>query len=90
MTPDAKRRAVHLIRERLGLSERRACDIVGVARRVVRYKPVRSDDGTLRQRLRELAGERRRFGYRRLGYLLAGKGWRPTTRSCCGSIARRA
>ena len=25
-TPDAKRRAVHLIREQLGLSERRACD----------------------------------------------------------------
>ena len=77
MTPDAKRRAVHLIRERLGLSERRACDIVGVARRVVRYKPVRSDDGTLRQRLRELAGERRRFGYRRLGYLLAREGLAP-------------
>nr|WP_153006246.1 IS3 family transposase [Sphingomonas sanguinis] len=77
VTPDAKRRAVHLIRERLGLSERRACDIVGVARRVVRYKPVRSDDGTLRQRLRELAGERRRFGYRRLGYLLAREGLAP-------------
>ena len=77
MTPDAKRRAVHLIRERLGLSERRACDIVGVARRVVRYKPVRSDDGTLRQRLRELAVERRRFGYRRLGYLLAREGLAP-------------
>ena len=77
MTPDAKRRAVHLIREKLNLSERRACDIVGVARRVVRYEPVRSDDGTLRQRLRELATERRRFGYRRLGYLLAREGLVP-------------
>jgi putative transposase len=28
----------------------------------------------LRQRLRDLAGERRRFGYRRLGYLLAREG----------------
>jgi len=74
MTPDARRRAVHLIREKLNLSERRACDIVGVARRVVRYEPVRPDDGALRQRLRELAGERRRFGYRRLGYLLAREG----------------
>ena len=45
MTPDAKRRAVHLIREKPNLSEGRACDIVGVARRVVRYEPVRSDDG---------------------------------------------
>jgi putative transposase len=31
----------------------------------------------LRQRLRALAGERRRFGYRRLGYLLAREGLRP-------------
>jgi len=57
VTPDAKRRAVHLIREKLNLSERRACGIVGVARRVVRYEPVRPDDGALRQRLRELAGK---------------------------------
>jgi putative transposase len=77
VTPDAKRRAVHLIRERPGLSERRACDIVGVARRVVRYEAVRPDDGALRQRLRELAEERRRFGYRRLGYLLAREGLAP-------------
>jgi len=77
VTPDAKRRAVHLIRERLGLSERRACDIVGVARRVIRYEAVRPDDGALRQRLRELAGERRQFGYRRLGYLLAREGLAP-------------
>lgn len=33
--------------------------------------------GALRQRLRELAAERRRFGYRRLGYLLAREGIRP-------------
>jgi putative transposase len=31
----------------------------------------------LRQRLRELAGERRRFGYRRLGYLLSREGMMP-------------
>ena len=77
MTPDAKQRAVQHIRERLGLSERRACGIVGVARRVVRYEPVRPDDGALRPRLRELAGERRRFGSRRLGYLLAREGLAP-------------
>jgi putative transposase len=77
VTPDAKRRAVHLIRDKLNLSERRACDIVGVARRVVRYEPVRPDESALRQRLRELATERRRFGYRRLGYLLAREGLAP-------------
>lgn len=50
---------------------------VGVARRVVRYEAVQPDDGVLRQRLRQLAGERRRFGYRRLGYLLAREGLAP-------------
>jgi putative transposase len=43
----------------------------------VRYRPARTDDAALRKRLRELAGERRRFGYRRLGYLLAREGLRP-------------
>jgi putative transposase len=44
---------------------------------VIRYEPTRPDDGVLRQRLRELAAERRRFGYRRLGYLLAREGITP-------------
>jgi len=64
-------------RETFGLSERRACSLIGVARRVVRYEPTRPDDAGLRVRLRELAGERRRFGYRRLGYLLAREGLVP-------------
>lgn len=44
---------------------------------MIRYEPTRPDDGALRQLLRELAAERRRFGYRRLGYLLAREGMRP-------------
>ncbi|WP_423825915.1 IS3 family transposase [Sandarakinorhabdus cyanobacteriorum] len=77
VTPDAKRNAVVHARETFGLSERRACRLIGVARRVVRYEPTRPDDAGLRTRLRELAGERRRFGYRRLGYLLAREGHAP-------------
>ena len=42
------------------------------------YKPTRPDDRALRQRLREPAANRRRFGYRRLGYLLALEGMRLT------------
>ena len=38
------------------------------------YAPRRSDDGDLRSRLREIAAERRRFGYRRLGIMLAREG----------------
>ena len=77
VTPGAKRDAVAHAREYHGLSERRACNLVGVSRRVIRYRSSRSDDGLLRQRLRELAAERRRFGYRRLGYLLAREGMTP-------------
>ncbi|MXO92596.1 IS3 family transposase [Erythrobacter arachoides] len=77
VTPGAKREAVAHAREQHGLSERRACSLVGVSRRVIRYEPTRPDDGALRQRLRELATERRRFGYRRLGYLLAREGMKP-------------
>ncbi|AFW01376.1 transposase [Gluconobacter oxydans H24] len=36
-----------------------------------------ADDAVLRQRLRELADQRRRFGYHRLGYLLAREGFSP-------------
>lgn len=51
-------------------SERRACRLAGVGRSVCRYQARRRDDPALRERLRELAGERRRFGYRRLTVLL--------------------
>ena len=60
--------------ERHGLSQRHACRLVGLDRSSMRYKCRRPDDSTLRQRLRELAAERRRFGYRRLGWMLAREG----------------
>src|SRR3546814_5648559 len=60
VTPGAKREAVAHAREHHGLSERRACSLVGVSRRVIRYQPTRGDDAPLRARLRELAAERRR------------------------------
>jgi putative transposase len=44
---------------------------------MVRYQSIRPDDTGLRLRLRELAAERRRFGYRRLGYLLKREGLTP-------------
>lgn len=44
---------------------------------MIRYEPTRPDDGALRQRLRELAAARRRFGYRRLGNMVAREGITP-------------
>jgi putative transposase len=60
-----------------GLSRRRACRLIGIARSVVARAPRRDPGhGRLRERLRTLAGERRRFGYRRLHELLRREGWR--------------
>ena len=74
MTPAARRRAVQQLRERFAVSERRACSVVGVGRSTARYRGRRPDDAELRRRLRELAAERRRFGYRRLHVLLRREG----------------
>jgi putative transposase len=60
--------------ERHGLSQRHACRLVGLDRSTLRYQRKRPDDATVRQRLCELAAERRRFGYRRLGWMLAREG----------------
>jgi len=75
MTPAQRRAAVAQVRERFGLSERRACRLVGIGRSTLRYPGRgRTDDGPLRQRLLELAAERPRFGYRRLHVLLRREG----------------
>jgi hypothetical protein len=75
VTPAARRDAVAHLRTSLEVSERRACAIVAVDRSTVRYRAKRPDDAALRARLRELADQRRRFGYRRLHVLLRGEGW---------------
>ena len=55
-------------------SQRRACGLVGIAPKTFRYVSTRPDDGELRDRLKALADERRRFGYRRLHILLRREG----------------
>ena len=75
VTPAAKREAVAHVRSAFELSERRACGIVGCMRMTVRYCSRRPPDTELRERLRALAHERRRFGYRRLHVLLRREGF---------------
>ena len=70
VTPAAKREAVAHLQTTLGMSERRACMVVGADRTSMRYRSCRDDDGDLRSRLCDLAQQRRRFGYRRLHILL--------------------
>jgi putative transposase len=74
VTPAVKREAVAHLRGSYEVSQRRACQAIGADRSSVRYSSKRADDGALRQRLRELAHERRRFGYRRLHILLRREG----------------
>ena len=61
------------IREK-SYSQRRACRLVSLHPKTYRYASRRPDDKALRVKLKQLASERRRFGYRRLGLLLARQG----------------
>jgi putative transposase len=74
VTPAAHREAAAHLQSAHGMSERRACRVLGADRSSVRYEATRADDGPLRERLKALAGERRRFGYRRLHVLLRREG----------------
>jgi putative transposase len=74
VTPAAKREAVVHLCSAFEVSERRACTTLGTDRASVRYRGTRPDDAALRARLRELAAQRRRFGYRRLHILLTREG----------------
>jgi putative transposase len=56
------------------MSERRACQVIGCCRMTMRYEAIRQDDPVLRERLKELARVRRRFGYRRLHVFLHREG----------------
>ncbi|PBB98903.1 IS3 family transposase [Mesorhizobium sp. WSM3862] len=74
VTPAAKRKAVARLKEGFGMSERRACKAIGCCRMTVRYQTSRPDDRELRARMKAIAQERRRFGYRRLLVMLRREG----------------
>ena len=69
MKPAHKRAVVHFFRVGYRVSERRACQVVGIARSSYRYRSQVGDQLPLRRRLRELAAVRVRYGYRRLHVL---------------------
>lgn len=65
------------VRQRLGISERRACRAIGQSRSSQRYvssKPKK--DKALVDRMRALAKKHRRYGYRRIHAILVREGWR--------------
>ncbi len=65
-----------MLRDRLGVSERWACRVVGQHRSTQRREPVRAaDDAALRAELRKFSKDRPRWGYRRAHHRLRGLGW---------------
>jgi hypothetical protein len=60
----AARRAVVLQLRDRGLSERQALRLVGMSASCMRYRPASDRNDRLRQRLKALAGQHRRHGYR--------------------------
>lgn len=65
-----------MLRDRLGVSERWACRVVGQHRSTERYEPRRADDdAALRAELRQFSKDRPRWGYRRAHHHLRQQGW---------------
>ncbi len=65
------------VRERLGVSERRACRVLGQPRSTQRHRfRGRADEPRRVARIVELARETGRYGYRRITALLRREGWR--------------
>jgi transposase InsO family protein len=77
VTADQRRQAVRQLREQFGVSERRACRVLGQHRSTQRQQP-KAKDAEQRRVARMLALVRKhpRCGYRRIGALLRREGWR--------------
>jgi putative transposase len=72
-----RRQAVRHLQEAFGVSQRRACRVLGQARSTQRQKP--KTPGKERQlvaRMLELVAKHPRYGYRRIWALLRREGWR--------------
>lgn len=75
VSPASKRKFVEYVRETHAASERRACRLVGLPRSVWTYRSVRREPEGFRERMRELAAERPRFGCPRIHIILRREGF---------------
>jgi putative transposase len=66
---------VHFLRVGFQVSERRACQAIGIHRSSYRYTSTAEDQTALQMRIRDLAAVRVRYGYRRLHVLRQREGW---------------
>jgi transposase InsO family protein len=77
VTPDRRRRAVEALQGRFGVSERRACRVVGQHRSTQRrpVRPIPAEDEKLRRRLRGFARRHPRLGWRKAHDVIRREGW---------------
>jgi putative transposase len=77
VTPDRRRRAVTVLVERFGVSQRRACRVVGQHRSTQRRarRPEPPKDAKLRSRLRQFARKHPRMGWRKAHVVVRREGW---------------
>ncbi|MEJ2178178.1 MAG: IS3 family transposase [Gammaproteobacteria bacterium] len=76
LSPERRRRCVQHVTDELGVSERRACRVVGQPRSTQRRQlVVREDEEPLTRAVIDLATEYGRYGYRRVTALLNHQGW---------------
>jgi putative transposase len=68
------RRLVQAVLKDKGLSQRRSCELSGLSRTAVRYQPSDNNE-LLLKRIKELAFEHIRYGYRHIWALLRREGW---------------
>ena len=77
MTAAQRRQAVRSLRDTFGVSERRACRVLGQPRSTQRQQPrTKEDEERLVRRMLELVRLHPRYGYRRVWALLRREGWR--------------
>jgi putative transposase len=76
VTPDQQRAAADYLGERYGVSQRRACRVMGRSRSNVRYRrKQRADDPALTRAIKRVARRHPRYGYRRVHAMLVRRGW---------------
>lgn len=78
MTARQRRQAVCFLQERFGVSQRRACRVLGQQRSTQRQAPkmTSEEEEQLVTRMLELVRRHPRYGYRRIWALLRREGWR--------------
>lgn len=77
MTAAQRRQATRQLQETFGVSQRRACRVLGQPRSTQRQVPqAKEEEGRLLARMLELVKRHPRYGYRRIWALLRREGWR--------------